>query len=161
MDKKKIELKEIYPIIKEKLESGGTVELPITGTSMLPLLVQGRDTAVIKKKDCYAVGDIIFYRRDDGHFVLHRIVGTDENGFVLCGDNQWVKEYGIENRHIIGAVIIINRNGKAIDVNNNGGYSAYSKVWQSVLPCRKYPIKLMGKMRAVNRKIYSTNNKNG
>ena len=34
-----ISLKEIYPIIKEKIESNGIVRLPITGTSMLPLLV--------------------------------------------------------------------------------------------------------------------------
>lgn len=151
MDKKRIELKEIYPIIKEKLEAGGTVELPITGTSMLPLLVAGRDTVVIEKKDSYSIGDIIFYRRDDGHFVLHRIVGTDEKCFVLCGDNQWVKEYGIENRHIIGAVISINRKSKVIDVNNNGAYSLYSKFWQSLLPCRKYPLKVMSKMRSLKK----------
>ena len=44
VNKKKISLDEIYPIIKEKIENGGTVQLPITGTSMLPLLVWGRDT---------------------------------------------------------------------------------------------------------------------
>ena len=93
--KKRISLDEIYPAIKETLESGGTVELPITGTSMFPLLKAGRDTVIIKMADEYSVGDIIFYRRDDGHFVLHRIVGIDENGFILCGDNQTALEKGV------------------------------------------------------------------
>lgn len=159
MEKKRIELKEIYPVIKEKLEAGGTVELPITGTSMLPLLVQGRDTVVITKKGEYKNGDIIFYRRDDGHFVLHRIVGEDESGFVLCGDNQWVLERGITKRHIIGAVININRKGKAIDVNDSREYAAYSKFWQSILPHRKYPVKVLSKTRALKHKIYGKNDK--
>ena len=42
INKKKISLDEIYPIIKEKIEDGGTVRIPITGTSMNPLLDWGR-----------------------------------------------------------------------------------------------------------------------
>ena len=33
--KKNISLSELYPIIKEKIENGGTVQIPITGTSMI------------------------------------------------------------------------------------------------------------------------------
>ena len=136
-NKKRISLEELYPAIKESLDTGGRVELPITGTSMLPLLVQGRDTVLIKKADTVKKGDIIFYRRDDGHFVLHRIVGKDANGYILCGDNQWKKEYGICNRHIIAVVKSINRNGKEINADNFG-YRLYSKLWMLVLPIRKY-----------------------
>ncbi|MGN0569546.1 MAG: S24/S26 family peptidase [Candidatus Fimenecus sp.] len=136
-NKKRISLEELYPAIKESLDTGGTVELPITGTSMLPLLVQGRDTVLIKKADTVKKGDIIFYRRDDGHFVLHRIVGKDANGYILCGDNQWKKEYGICNRHIIAVVKSINRNGKEINADDFG-YRLYSKLWMLVLPIRKY-----------------------
>ena len=39
--KKRVKLEELLPIIEEKLSAGGTVVLPITGTSMLPLLVAG------------------------------------------------------------------------------------------------------------------------
>ena len=49
--KQKINLIEIYPIIKEKIDNGGTVKLPITGKSMRPLLVWGRDTVEIVKCD--------------------------------------------------------------------------------------------------------------
>jgi len=132
-----VSLDELYPIIKEQLESDGTVRIPITGTSMIPLLVWGRDSVELVKCDQAKKYDIIFYRRDNGQFVLHRIVGTNDKGFILCGDNQWVKELGIEKRHIIGVVKSITRNGKIIDVENRM-YKFYSKLWTAILPLRRY-----------------------
>lgn len=143
--KKKITLDEIYPAIKETLLSGGTVELPITGTSMFPLLKASRDTVIIKADSNYSIGDIIFYRRDDGHFVLHRIVGTDENGFILCGDNQTQLEKNIENRHIIAKVIEINRDGKVISAQDPK-YLKKVDFWIKFLPHRRLPLAVMRKL---------------
>ena len=137
LNKKKISLDEIYPIIKEKIENGGTVQLPITGTSMLPLLVWGRDTVELIKCENPKKYDIIFYRRDDGHFVLHRIVGKDENGYILCGDNQVKKEYGIQNKHIIAVVKSITRKGKTYSVDMIS-YMLYVKLWTLILPMRSF-----------------------
>ena len=135
MNKKKISLDEIYPIIKEKIDNGGTVGLPITGTSMLPLLVWGRDTVELVKCGNPQKYDIIFYRRDDGHFILHRIVGKDENGYILCGDNQINKEYGITEKHIIAVVKTITRKGKVFSVDKFL-YKLYVKLWTLILPFR-------------------------
>ncbi len=135
--KKTVALKEIYPIIKEKIDDGGVVKLPITGNSMLPLLVWGRDTVDLVKCENPKKGDIIFYLRDNGQFVLHRIVGVDEKGYILCGDNQWNLEYGIQDRHIIAVVTSITRKGKEFDVTKTS-YKIYSKLWMKVLPIRKY-----------------------
>lgn len=148
VNKKTISLEEIYPVIKEKIESGGTVQLPITGTSMLPLLVWGRDSVEIVKCTSPKKYDIIFYRRDDGHFVLHRIIGKNEKGYILCGDNQWVKEYGIQNRHIIAVVSAITRNGKKFSISKLS-YRIYSKIWVSILPIRKYVLVLSRKIKGM------------
>lgn len=137
MNKKTVSLQELYPIIKEKLDNNGTVSLPITGTSMIPLLVWGRDSVDIVSCEKPLLYDIIFYRRDDGHFVLHRIVGENENGYILCGDNQWNLEYGITQGHIVGVVTAITRNGKKFSVKNKA-YCNYSKLWCKILPLRKY-----------------------
>lgn len=144
-NKKRVSLEEIYPAIKETLLGGGTVELPITGTSMFPLLKAGRDTVIIKAASEFAVGDIIFYRRDDGHFVLHRIVGTDENGYILCGDNQTLLEKNIENRHIIAKVIQIRRDGKIIKPEDPK-YSKCVNFWIKFLPHRRLPLVIMRKL---------------
>ena len=135
INKKKISLDEIYPIIKEKIETGGTVQLPITGTSMNPLLYWGRDTVELVKCDNPRKYDIIFYRRDDGHFVLHRIVGKDQNCYILCGDNQVKKEYGIQKKHIIAVVKSITRKGKTFSVDNFL-YKLYVILWTLILPLR-------------------------
>ena len=145
-NKKRISLEEIYPAIKETLLSGGTVELPITGTSMFPLLKAGRDTVIIKADSEFAVGDIIFYRRDDGHFVLHRIVGTDENGYILCGDNQTLLEKNITDRHIIAKVIEIRRDGKII-LPQDPKYSKYVNFWIKALPHRRLPLAVMRRIK--------------
>lgn len=149
-NKKRVALEELEPIIREKLNNGGTVQIPITGSSMLPLLVQGRDSVILALADEVNVGDIIFYKRDDGHFVLHRIIDKDENGFILCGDNQWIKEYGITDRHIIGVVIEIILDGKAIKVDNEK-YLKYCKNWYKLMPIRKSLVLTTSKLRAIKK----------
>ena len=95
--------------------------------------------------DEYSVGDIIFYRRDDGHFVLHRIVGIDENGFILCGDNQTDLEKGITDKNVIAKVIEIHRAEKIIDVNDKK-YIKRVNFWIKALPHRRYPLVIMRKL---------------
>ena len=93
MGKKKVRLSELPPIMEETLRAGGTVRLPITGTSMLPLLVEGRDTVALQK--ALQKYDLPLYLRKDGAIVLHRVVGVNDDGtYTMCGDNQWVKESG-------------------------------------------------------------------
>lgn len=145
--KKKVSLHEIYPIIKEKIENGGTVKLPITGISMRPLLVAGRDFVELTKCEKPKKGDIIFYLRDNGQFVLHRIVGTNGNGYILCGDNQWRLEYDINDHHIIGVVTSITRKGKSFDVTNIF-YRIYSNTWMFLLPLRKRIIPIIRKTKS-------------
>lgn len=150
--KQKVALKEIYPMIKEKIDNGGMVKLPITGISMRPLLVWGRDTVDIVKCENPKKGDIIFYLRDNGQFVLHRIVGIDEKGYVLCGDNQWILEHGIEDRHIIAVVKSITRKGKIFNVTNIS-YRIYSSLWMALLPVRKIIIPIVRKSKHYLKKI--------
>ena len=153
-NKKSVALEELEPIIREKLNSRGTVQIPITGTSMLPLLVQGRDSVILAPAVEVNIGDIIFYKRDDGHFVLHRIIGKNENGYILCGDNQWVKEYSITDQHIIGVVIEIILDGKSIKVDNEK-YLKYCTHWNKLMPIRKPLVLTMSKIRAIKRKMSS------
>lgn len=153
---KKVSLSEIYPIILEKLDNGGTVKINVTGTSMLPLLVQGKDSVVISAPQKIAVNDIIFYRRNNGSFVLHRVVGTDEQGYVLCGDNQWETEHGITDENIIGVVTEIIKDGSSLKVTDKK-YLNYCKRWSKTVKIRKPLVLTMSKIRAIKRKMSSNN----
>ena len=61
--------------IREVLGSGGEFTLYPRGTSMLPLIVQDRDSVTLTKAERFVVGDIAFYQRPGGEYVLHRIIG--------------------------------------------------------------------------------------
>ncbi len=150
--KKKINLVEIYPVIQETIDNGGNVQLPVTGKSMYPLLHWGRDSVELVKCEKPERGDIIFYLRDNGQFVLHRIIGTDEKGYVLCGDNQWHKEYGIQDHHIIAVVKSITRKGKKIEMTNIP-YRIYSKIWMVLMPLRRFIIPVVQKSRYYFKKV--------
>lgn len=143
----KIKLEDLIPIISEKLASGGTFEMNFNGTSMLPLLVEGRDSVVLKGFDGNIKKyDIPLYKRDDGNYVLHRVVKADNEIFTACGDNQWIVEKGVRNNQVIGIVCEIVRNGKRISVESFS-YKLYCRIWEALRPIRKYIIKIKGKLR--------------
>ena len=125
----KVKMENLLPFIEEAFERNQKFKIPITGTSMNPLLYQGRDFVFIEKPVFpLEIGDIPLYRRDDGTFVLHRVVGKNENGYIMCGDNQYVHESGITDAHLIGLVTSFSRNGEKIDVNKLS-YKIYSHLF--------------------------------
>jgi len=142
--------RELEPVIRETLERGATVTLLPRGTSMLPLIRQGKDSVMLEKL-CQkaAVGDVIFYQRPDGQFVLHRIVGEDKNGYILCGDNQYVKEYGVLADWIIGIMTKLFRDGQEIDLTDTR-YIRYVKR----LRYRRTSLKFKNGIAKVRKKIF-------
>lgn len=101
--------------MKEVIESGGEFTFYPHGTSMLPLIRQGKDQVVLVKPENIKVGDMVFYQRDNGQFVLHRLVKIAKNQYVMCGDNQYDLEYGITDKHILAKVKAVIRDGKIVD----------------------------------------------
>ena len=120
----KINMATMLPFIEEAFNRGLDFQIPITGTSMNPLLYQNRDfVKIIKPQLPLNLGDIPLYRRNDGAFVLHRVVGIKDNGeYVMCGDNQFILEYGITDKNIIGVAKTLIIDGKEIDVDTDSEY---------------------------------------
>jgi len=98
------------PVFRAIIEGGGVFSLRPQGKSMLPTVVPGRDTVNIRKLEGRANRwDILFYKRADGHFVLHRVVYLEKDGYTMCGDGQVDFEYGLKDEQIIGVVESIQR----------------------------------------------------
>ena len=136
----KLNLSSLLPFIDEAFNRNTTFKIPITGTSMNPLLFEKRDFVFIKKPEFpLEIGDIPLYRRDSGYFVLHRIVGKDEKGYILCGDNQFILEYGITDKHIIGVVCEMNIDGKSVSVDDEEYIKHKNKYVKNV--GSRYPIR--------------------
>ena len=81
---------------------------------MLPTIKEGRDKVTLSPApEKLKRGDIVFYKRDNGQFVLHRVVSA-RRGYVFCGDSQFSLERGIKKEQIIAICSHINRGGKDI-----------------------------------------------
>ena len=137
MNNQEVFLSDAIDVIEEILSSGGEFRLYPKGTSMMPLLRQGRDSVVLKRKDSGAEKhDIAFYRRKDGAFVLHRVMRVSKDGsYVMCGDNQTALEEGIERDQIIGYVDRVYRKDKSVDVSALH-YRIYVFLW-CIMPIRR------------------------
>ena len=124
-----VNIEEIAAIIRVQIALGQSVELPPRGVSMLPLIREGRDSVILSPVNGRLKRfDIPFYRRHDGTYVLHRVVGFDGDGYVLCGDNQFVLERGIGDADLIAVVTGIRRGGKLIDLSGPL-YRTYVVLW--------------------------------
>ncbi len=131
-------LSDAIEAIEEVLASGGEFQLYPKGTSMRPLLVQERDSVVLRRNSNIPAKkhDIVFYRRTNGQFVLHRVMQIEKDGtYTMCGDNQTRFEFGIRRDQIIAYVSAIYRKGKWVKMENTA-HLMYV-FWWTKMPVRK------------------------
>lgn len=112
-----LSLKDLYPLIAETLDAGGEVYITVRGNSMSPFLYDGRDQAVFAPLPARKIrkGDIVFYQRQNGQYVMHRVYAVDEHGVMtLLGDAQWTLEPGIRPEQLRAFVPRVVRKGREI-----------------------------------------------
>lgn len=147
---KNVSLAELYPLMREILDGGGDFTLTVTGTSMFPFILGGRDrvtlsplTGRLKKND------LPLYRRVDGAFVLHRVVRVEKDGtYTMCGDHQWNRERGIRQEQLVALATAYVRKGKKL-TNKNVLYRVYRTVWTWLLNVRPAFFRLLDLHSAV------------
>ena len=126
---------------EEVLARDGRLVYTNVGDSMLPLIRQGRDILVIQRSQGRLKKyDVPLYRRDSGQYVLHRVLQVREQDYVICGDNRWSKEYGITDRHILGVLTAVVRDGKELPVTD-WRYRLYVHLWCDLFPLRAFLLK--------------------
>lgn len=140
---------------EEVLEKYGRLVYTNSGDSMLPFIHEKRDILIIEKPSGRLKKyDVPLYRRDSGQYVLHRILKVRENDYVICGDNRINKEYGITDRHIIGVLTAVNRNGKMI-YNNNRLYRLYVHLWCDLFCVRYLVLKTKSIIKRIKSRKYN------
>lgn len=121
---------------EEIIERDGKLIYTNKGDSMMPLIKENRDILVIEKTNGRLKKfDIPLYKRDSGRYVLHRVIRVRQYDYVICGDNRVNLEYGITDRHIIGVLTAVIRNGKEIPVRSRR-YKLYAGLWYLIFPLR-------------------------
>lgn len=130
-----ISLEEMAILIREKLEMGGDVEFTPKGRSMLPMLHDNVDVVkLVKPKGPLKKYDLPLYERENGKYVLHRVIKVCKDGtYIMRGDNRLIKEMNIRDENVIGVVSEFTRKGKHYRCTDIG-YKIYVRVWLAIHP---------------------------
>ena len=124
--------------IEQCLQELGYAVVPVIGTSMWPLLKEGKTRVQVEVKEGKQVrkGDIVLYRRKDGTLVLHRIIKVEYDTFLVCGDHQWKQMEQVQEEQILAVAQGFFRNGHYID-EKTWWYRLYKKFWTGNLTVRR------------------------
>lgn len=126
------------------LETVDTLPLLISGNSMSPFLVHGRDTVYLTKVSRpLRRGDIVLYRRRNGAYILHRICAVKGNTFSIVGDAQTLIEHGVAREQIFAVVSSAVRKGRR-QAPGCFWWDFFEKVWVRVIPARPILIQTYG-----------------
>ena len=132
-----IDTVEYVDMLRNLTESGNTVNMLISGNSMAPFLIHQRDYIYFEKpKRELKKGDPVFYQRDNGQYIMHRICRVNPDGsYDMIGDNQRGIEKGIRRDQIFALIIMIKRKDKLIKPGDLW-WEFFSKIWVNIIPCR-------------------------
>ena len=129
--------------LEAELAQNGMLVYANVGVSMRPLLRQGKDLMVIRKKlpqeRCKKYGAVLF-KRANGQYVLHRVLQVRAQDYVICGDNCIGREYGITDEQILGVMTQVVRGGRKQRVIKDTDflYRCYVHLW-----CDFYPVRAL------------------
>lgn len=123
--------------IERQLAEEGFYVSTTVGVSMRPMLRNRHDRVIIRpvgerRLEKY---DLPLYRRPDGKYVLHRIIGVEDGYYVIRGDNTYVKEK-VPDDWIIGVMSEFYRGNRHVMADDKS-YRRYAAFWQWIYPLRK------------------------
>lgn len=136
------------------MADSGRLVYTCVGSSMLPMLRQRRDLLIIERaQGRLKKYEVPLYRRNSGQVVLHRVIKVRKEDYVLCGDHQYRREFGVTDGQIIGVLTAFVRDGKEISVSDIR-YRLYVRLWcglfwlrAAILWCLALPDKLRAKRK--------------
>lgn len=146
---KKVDTKEYVSMLRELTESGKEVSMLIAGNSMSPFLIHERDSICFKKPDRkLRRGDMVFYQRTSGQYVMHRIYKVSAEGYYIVGDAQQDIEGPVKREQIFALITRVRRKGKWI-APGDFWWEFFEHVWIRMVPVRRLIIGSYTKMKRI------------
>lgn len=122
--------------IENQLAEQGYYVSTTVGWSMWPMLRNRRDRVIVLPvgKERLKKYDLPLYRRPDGKYVLHRIIGVKDGEYIIRGDNTYTKEH-VPDGWVIGYVSEFYRENRHV-LSEARGYRLYARLWRWIFPLR-------------------------
>lgn len=110
----------VVEVLIDAFSKDKTISFPAKGTSMLPLIHSDDLVTLSKVNRPLKKGDIVFYKRDNGQYVLHRIRRIKGDTLDIVGDHQRVVEKGVRKDTVIGILISYKKKKNDKEYHLNG-----------------------------------------
>lgn len=137
-----IDTREYVGVLKEMVEQGMEVSMTVAGTSMEPFLTDRRDRIYFQKpEEPVKKGDMVFFQRRTGEYVMHRVMKVKKQQYYLAGDHQTVLEGPIEKEQIFAKIVSVERAGVWIS-EDDSCWKFYADWWRRLFQIRKVINKL-------------------
>ena len=105
---------------EEVLDKDGELIFTNVGYSMYPLIKQREDILTIVKTDTFKRGDILLYKSEIDHYVLHRVLKIKKDKIILAGDYNYWKDKPITKEQVLGKLTSIKKkDGTVIDLSKD------------------------------------------
>ena len=127
----------LMPEYESLLREGAELPLVVSGESMLPFLRPGRDTVYLKKPESpLQRGDIAFYRRFDGSYILHRVFRAEPGKYWFLGDAQTRVEGPLPAQCVFARVTAVRRGERLIHTGSRF-WNLFSGPWLALVRQRR------------------------
>lgn len=140
--------------LAQQLDTAGVIVHTNKGTSMMPLLRENRDLMVIRKRGAgrFHKYDAVLFLRDNGEYVLHRILRVNPDSYWIVGDNCASGET-VREEQVLGILTEILRDGRTIRVTDKG-YRIFVRIWCALFPLRSLWIRGTALLRGIWKKLW-------
>ncbi len=144
--------------IEQQLAENGYYVSTTVGVSMRPMLRNRRDRVIIRPlgEERLSKWDLPLYRRPDGKYVLHRIIGVENGYYIIRGDNTYAKEH-VPDEWILGVVTEFYRGNRHVMADHRG-YRRYAAFWHAIYPIRVVLVSMRRLAGRVYRKLFPKKN---
>ena len=150
MDVKQVDTREYVSVLREIAEEGKVVSMLIAGSSMAPFLCHNRDYIYFTKPEReLRRGDMVFYQRDSGQYVMHRIYRVKHEGYYMVGDAQTQIEGPLRREQIFAVITQVKRAGKMIRPGDFW-WEFFEHIWIRIVPARRIVTALYGMLWGKN-----------
>ena len=137
-----LDTREYVSVLKDMVEQGMEVSMTVVGTSMEPFLVHNRDKIYFRKPEgTIKKGDMVFYQRESGAYVMHRVMKVKKQQYYMAGDHQTFLEGPIEKKQIFAKVVSVEKDGVWL-TEEDKLWKFYAVWWRRLFWLRKVVNKL-------------------
>ena len=135
MNRVVVSMKDLMPLVEERLAAGQEAAITVKGTSMRPFFIDGKTTVTLSSPSFpirkYAV---ILYETGSGAIVLHRVVGRKGKYYRTEGDGLRSCEL-VAERSVKAVVTAHETDGKKTEADDPK-YLRRVRLWRFLRPIR-------------------------